>query len=639
MAEETKIRDITYILKDLLKVIKVVTLYPEDNPLPTSLRRSFSEKLESVVEDYGEMNFAVDAETLTFEKEIVYESKSKEDNLAGLFYDAGITLVSFRDGLFVDEIYQFLDVIKRYLNSNDKSLDLISMMWESSISQIKFKTLEDIALSEYDSDFNLKQFVNAQNVADKIQGLQFATDESVDYQQIFSPDKIEQLGEIILDDAPAVVSPGENSAGSSIFSEVFSNSGDVLTSSDSNAPRVDYRVAEAASAMGFDDLAPAEKSVPDTTMILNESFEISQEDEKKIQQLLKDDAEFDPYHSIAQLLKEMLHQEDQMEMFYETVTICEKVMTEFISHGKLAEASMILSYHIALEKKIRLKKPLWAERLKDAIVTAGSGERLIVLSDALNNNSEINSIELKRYLSNFSWEVLNNITDLLSSVIHEPHKECIVTFLSENGKDNIDFVGKGIFDKKAEVVCNAITILSKIGDAKSLTYLSKVVNHREDSVRLALVTALKDSPSEAVLTILKQGAFDSVAEIRNQAIESIVSRKGKSAFETITEIINDDTFLVNEESDQKALLKAYSKLGGEYAVEYLVRLIKRINILNNSQIEFFRSASFEALSINQSDKCEQELLKLSRSIRQNLKKQAQKTLQARREFMYGGEIS
>ena len=125
MAEEHKIRDITFILKDLLKVIKVVTLYPDDNPLPTSLRRSFSEKLESIVEDYGDMSFSVDAETLTFEKEIVYESKSKEDNLAGLFYDAGITLVSFRDGLFVDEIYQFLDVIKKYLNSNPKNADMV----------------------------------------------------------------------------------------------------------------------------------------------------------------------------------------------------------------------------------------------------------------------------------------------------------------------------------------------------------------------------------------------------------------------------------------------------------------------------------------------------------------------------------
>lgn len=644
MAENNKIRDINFILKDLLKVIKVVTLYPEDNPLPTSLRRSFAEKLESLVEDYGEMSFSVDAETLTFENEIVYESKSQEDNLAGIFYDAGITQFTICDGLFIDEIYLFLDAVKKYINSSDKSLDLVSLIWESSISQIKFRTLEDIALSDYDASFDLQEFIAAQSVADKFQGSQFSVDDSAEYQQIFLSDSIEQVGEINLDDNTAVSQSEqtENSSQNSSGSIFYSGTPVAGQSSHAAVSRTEETVlktAEAASAMGLDDLQQTESTVPDTTMILNESFELSKEDEKTIQNILNNDAEFDPYLSTAKLLKELLHQEDEMGMFYETVTICEKIMTEFISHGKIAESGQILSYIIALENKIRLKKPLWAERLKDAIVTTGSSERLMVLADALNNFKEISSIELKGYLTNFSWEALNNITDLLSSVEHEPYKECIVAYLAENGKDNVDFVGKGIFDKRSDIVCNAITILSQIGDRKALSYLSKLVEHRDETVRLALVTALKDSPSEEVLSILKRGAFDSSQKVRNQAIESIVLREGKAAFDTIAEIINDSSFIVNDQSDQMALLKAYSKLGGEYAVEYLVRLIKQINLLNDSQIEFFRFAGFEAMIINKSEKCEQELLKLSRTFRPGIKQQAQNALQKRREYMYGGELS
>ena len=37
-----RIKDVTLILRDLLKVIKVVSMYPEDNPLPQSLRRGGS---------------------------------------------------------------------------------------------------------------------------------------------------------------------------------------------------------------------------------------------------------------------------------------------------------------------------------------------------------------------------------------------------------------------------------------------------------------------------------------------------------------------------------------------------------------------------------------------------------------------
>ncbi len=641
MTEKNKIRDITFILKDLLKVIKVVTLYPKDNPLPTSLRRSFSEKLESIVEDYGEMTFSIDTTTLTFEDEIVYESKSEEDNLAKIFYDAGITQFKICDGLFVDEIYLFLDAIKKYINSNDKSVDLVSLIWESSISQIKFKTLEDIALSDYDSSFDLQKFIASQEMAKQFQGSQFAVDDSVEYQDIFLEHTSEQFEEAVLNDSPIVhgTSEAKQENQNSLFYAVIPESNQSTPMATTEVDEVAFKTAEAAQAMGLDDLPQTASSVPDTAIILNESFELSKEDELWIQRLLKHDANFDPYDSIAKLLKEMLHQDDQMEMFYETVTICEKIMAEFVSHGKLAEASQILSYIIALQKKIRIKKPLWAERLKEASVTAGSNERLLILAEALNNFEEINSLELKGYLGNFTWEALNNITNLLSSVIHENHKESIITYLAENGKNNIDFVGKGVFDKRTDIVCNTITILSKIGDKKSLSYLSKLVDHREEEVRLTLVTALKDSPSESVLSILQRGAYDSSQSIRNQAIESIVARKGKEAFDTITEIINDDSFLQNDQADQMALLKAYSKLGNEYAVDFLVRLIKRINLINDSQITYLRIASFEAMVINKSEKCEQELLKLSRSIRPGLKQMAQQSLKKRREYLYGGELS
>lgn len=47
-----QLRDLTLILKDFLKVIKVVSLYPETNPLPLSLRQSFAEKFCTLIEDF-----------------------------------------------------------------------------------------------------------------------------------------------------------------------------------------------------------------------------------------------------------------------------------------------------------------------------------------------------------------------------------------------------------------------------------------------------------------------------------------------------------------------------------------------------------------------------------------------------------
>ena len=54
--QKNLLKDVSFILKDLLKVIKIVSIYPEDNPLPQSLKQSFAEKLVSIIENNGEIH-------------------------------------------------------------------------------------------------------------------------------------------------------------------------------------------------------------------------------------------------------------------------------------------------------------------------------------------------------------------------------------------------------------------------------------------------------------------------------------------------------------------------------------------------------------------------------------------------------
>lgn len=637
MAEENKIEDISLIIKDLLKVIKVVSMYPADNPLPTSLRRSFAEKLEWIVDEYGELSFEVESEVLSFEDEVIYVSKSSEDNLAGIFYDAGITEFTFVPGLFVDEIYLFLDAVKDYINSTDKSIDLINVIWEKSISHIRFKTLEDIALSDYDQNFDLQDFLSSNQKMEKYSKDISVLGDSEEYQDLFN----QPMHDLPDGAAPAdsQQEPGEiqgtsTNTGNATFYAVTPESGQSSVLADNEEDEISFRTAEACEAMGLDNLPPVQ-SVPDTAMILNEEFKLSKEDEKKIEVLLEKDADFDPYESTVELLKEMLHQEPEMSGFYETVTICEKITSEFVSHGKIAEAARIIKYLKQLNSLIKQERPLWSERLKDAVTTAGSKERLKSLSQALNNNPDINPIEIKTFLSILSVGSLRNITDLIGSIEHKHHNDVVIEFLAKNGKKNIDVVGKGIYDKRADVVINAIRVLAQIGDDKSLHYLSKVAEHRDESIRLALVESLKDSPNDKVLPILKRIVIDSSREIGRSAVEAIVSHRGKPAFDTITDIINSDSFVSLDHSDQQSLLVAYSKLGSEEAVSYLVQIARTFNIFRNSSMMFFRMAALEALSVNKSEKCERELLKLSKSLRPSLKKQAQQALRKRREYIYG----
>ena len=351
--------------------------------------------------------------------------------------------------------------------------------------------------------------------------------------------------------------------------------------------------------------------------------------------MIRDDAAFDACESTVEILKEMLHQETNLDGFYETATICEKMTVELLNEGRLVEASRLLQFLKQLEEKIRNDKALWAERLKDAYITAGSRDRLKVFSSALNDHPDIGAVELKQYLDNFGWEALSGISDLLGDLDHRHHRQTLCDYLAAEGRDQPDMVAKGIYDKRWYVVRNSVSILARIGDDRSLHHLRQAVTHDERRVRLEVVTALKECDNDKALPILAETVMDSDREIRQGAIDAIVVRRGQPAFEATTAIINDERFDSLEQSEQNALLRAFSILGGDATVGYLSRLIERYNLWRDPTLAFYRRAAFDALSHNDSEKAEKLLVNLASSWRPDIRRQAAAALRRRREILSG----
>lgn len=641
-SSDSRTRDITFILKDLLKVIKVVSMYPEDNPLPQSMRRSFAEKLVTIANDYGDIAIKVEKSTLRYDGETVFEDKSREESLAIVFFATGITDFTFKAGIDVEEVYGLLDVIRKHINSPKRTEDLAAKIWEADLPHFKFGTIEDIALAQYDGEFDADAFLLGDGKEVSGYG-QFGTGVSADYQSIF--DGRHEQGQVNLDedssaqvggDRPAASGgSGSGGGGGSIFySGLPGQPGpQVIEGEVSDEPNL--RAAEAARAMGFADLPQQPPPSPDTTLILNDELYLSDEEEQQVRELIVKDAEFDMYESTCDLLKEMLHQETDQAGFFETVTICEKVIQEFLQAGHLFEAARMLRYLRGLDLRIQSDKPMWAERLRDACKTAGSRERLSGLTDCLNQHPDLGTEEIKKYLDNFDWEALSGITDLLGACEHQVHRQALCDYLARKGENRIDIVAKGIYDKHWEVVRNTTTVLAKIGNDKALDYLSRLLNHPDPQVRLEMADVLSECSHAKALELLKGLALDSDNSVRAKAVPAILSRRGRPAFEAIADVLNDERFPSLQAEDQQALLNAFAVLGGEEALPFLSSLVTKFILFRNSETTFYRMASFEALCQCRSDKAETLLLKLCSSWRPDLKRQARAALQRRRELTYG----
>jgi len=618
------IDDIKLILKDFHKIIKVISMYPENNPLPQSMKRSFSDKLIELIKKNGSIDITVSKDKLTYRKETVYIDRSREERLAGLFFDAGLNGFSFKDSLELDDIHRLLDVLKNYVNAPHRAEEFVNNIWEVGVNGFTVTTVEDVNLAAYDGDFRIQEFLESYNDDDDERDRDSVLNE--EYQSLFSYIETDDDENSDVPAAPVHIE--------------FDDEGQVSQVSEPESlvddPDGSLRTVAAVEAMGFADLPPAKVNIYDTNLLLDDEYRLSTEEEELMKRMVADDALFDLYESTSALLKELFQHETELNGFHETAGICEKILKEFILAGKIIEAGLLLQYVRELDEKIRGDKPQWAERLKEINLTAGSRDYLAALAETLNGHPGIGTDELLRYLDNFGWEALSGITDLLGELEHRLHRDTLCNYLSSRGRDKVSIIARSIADKRWYVVRNAVIILARIGDEQALSFLKKVVRHDQPQVRRELVNSLEECHNETALEILGVMVHDSDDEIRQAAVGAIVARRGQKAFEVITDIINDDTFRKLARENQQQLLNAYSIIGGDHAVEYLSGLILRVNPLKDATLTFFREAAFEALTLNRSEKSEKFLLKLTSSWRPQLKQLAMAAIKKRREIIYGG---
>lgn len=627
--------DVHLILKDLLKVIKVVAMYPPDNPLPQSLKQSFAERLVDLIDARQGLTLRIEKENIFEGSAAVFEDRPPDEALASIFFNAGITQIKFAPGLNWDNVIALLEVFRRHQNREDNSGDLASAFWEANISGFSFRTVEDVALTNYDGQFKIQEFEaddgdDGDDRGHSGDGGGGALYESlfvgVDYEtsdetRLYDDDTItgRRVEEAIVDSRQLDAGRGQSVPDASLFFGEETIDGE----------------ESATKAMGFEDIRPVAAPKFDTKRLIDDEYQPTSEELAQLAEMMNRDTVFDIYESTVELLKEMLHQEDNLSSFAETVTICEKLVTTFVRDGHIAIATDLLGYLYVFRDRIKSDKPQWATRLQESVTTLGSRERLEVLAESLNAHANITGEQVTAYLFGFDWKVIAGLSAVVSRLVHANHRQAMLDLMSQRGGDHLAIISRNLLDRQPEAVRNAVVVLGRIGTEDALQHLKKVVSHKDISIRQELVQALVDCTHDLALDLLVQLTRDQEAEIRAAAVAALSGRRGPKAFEAVSNIIINESFSRLTEQDQKALLTAYSVLGGDHAVDYLTELATRSNPLGDATLKFYREAAFVALAHNRSEKSERVLVKLAASWRPDLKRRAQDAIKERRELVYG----
>ncbi len=526
--------------------------------------------------------------------------------------------------------------MKSFVNKEEGADDLVATFWQAEIPGFVYDTLEDVNLSQYDGEI-----VSRETMLDD--SAQFDTDSGtggLQYSAIFLDG---DSGDIRVDaesDADDIGGEGDGSVrivgGVGDYyvpvTEDEIERGEVILEGDGLPADLEQKIADRQMGMA----APPDQkrvSLPDTALILNDTFSMGDSDLELAAKMIADDELLDTFDCVPDLLMEMLLQENEYSSFNETVTIIEKTQAEFVRMGVLKSAGDILTRLQEADRMLPDRAAQWKERIRNALIMAGGWEKLSQLATMLNLNSSVTSEKLIEYLEHFGWEAISAIVDLLGELEHRHHRLAIVDYLINNGQDHVDIISKGIFDRRWFVVRNTALILGEIGNERALNYLEKAIRHDDPRVRQEMVKGLTKPDRIKNIDILIRLLWDADVVGKQTILKKIISPNYDDALNAIVRIINDDRFVTLNESEQQQLVLGFSSIGGEYAVDYLNSLISEIKFSSEEARSFYRKLAFKALAHNTSQAAGIALENHGKSRKSDVRKMANEAIRLRNNIL------
>ena len=153
----------------LTKAIKTSKLYPESNPIYQKFIEELSEKLNSYMEEHGNLKLRLTQFKLIYKDTEIYDNPDKLENIALKLFTDGVREITFHEGMEDIEILNFLDVLNANIDPEKTDDDMVTLLWEKNFQHITYFVIEETGEGDAKADTlttrtPVQEFVKAQEM-------------------------------------------------------------------------------------------------------------------------------------------------------------------------------------------------------------------------------------------------------------------------------------------------------------------------------------------------------------------------------------------------------------------------------------------------------------------------------------------
>ncbi len=542
VGDKAKIEELKFLFGLFSKTVKIVVLYPPDNPLPKEFKKNFSEKFCQFLSCQGRVFLAVKPGEFWFEGEKVFVESSREESIATRMHMDGIREVTFDAETTADEILSFLEAFREVaqfrgekpadsVKTEEAPDDLVTKLWEKELVHIRFQVVE----SPVTQSLDLTPFVPEFEDTARIEYGQIAFDET----------------------KPVVVS---------------------LTEEEKKDPKQSHH-----------------PHVRDLVELLGNPEELEKEEIEGIKGCLAAEAGFDPFSQELFILKEILLQENQKAEFDETVSILRRLFDERLEKGDFSGCHKILTTAREVGDMVGEESPRKREKLLELHQRAGDRNRIASAVKAANTIPDASAEQFEVYLSGLGRTAFTHMVGMLGDLESFAFRRAVCRVLEARGIEVLDLVGNAVYDKRWFVVRNVTAVLGKIGGERAIDYLKKPLIHPDPRVKKEALTALAHVGTPKAYLLMAEALRDDDEKVRIMVLKYLAQCRKKELLTPLAEGMEEKNFSKKSDEEKRAWFLAAAKTGQEEAVLPLVNKIKQFSFFERRELHNEKLLAVEAL--------------------------------------------
>jgi HEAT repeat protein len=148
-----EIKEARDILQNIVKAKKTFRMYPQNNPIYMKTLEESYAKFKHYFDYKDSLSLKIKQNSIYYDSEQIYFNQEKEDNLALFFFKDGLRELTFKKGMLLEELEEFLKITAMDFDRDAVNDDIVILLWERDFQNIQYVVDESILVDIDEEDY------------------------------------------------------------------------------------------------------------------------------------------------------------------------------------------------------------------------------------------------------------------------------------------------------------------------------------------------------------------------------------------------------------------------------------------------------------------------------------------------------